>query len=217
MTDVRRSYWSAAFLVFAGITLIAVAAGPVHAQEYPIVFSDDFSQGAAQWEILWDPNGSIQPGAGYLVFGDYGQEVHMRIPEILTNDFNLVIDADLNTGSEDWLGIRFGATEGHPWYYGHVIFIRPNGTVQLLREPAPGQLKNDATDNFYLGKLPAFTGLSTLEVLVRPEKLEIIVDGLHTLTFDDISVRPGYVELYAVNPGPVKLYYVELAARTQDE
>ncbi len=207
-------------ITVAGIValmFVVVAGGAAFAQDLPVVFSDDFSAGAEKWEILWDPQEAIRPGDGYLIFGDHGSEVHMRIPGITTNHFNLLIDADIATGTEDWLGIRFGTKEGNPWYNGHLILVRPRGLVELFREFAPGELKRNDRDYFYLGSTPHFTGASTIELFVRPDKFEIVIDGLHRFSFNDINVEPGFVELYATNPGPMKLYYVELAAEVAEQ
>lgn len=203
-----------ALLLSTGLLLGLGAA--VGAQEMQVVFEDDFSDGATKWEILEDDAGTIKPGPNneYLSYGDYDSRVHMRVPDLVTNRFDLVLDLDMATGSLDWLGVRIGTTEEHPTGPGHLIFIRPTGKVQIWVAPSDGSWKTgNAREHFELGSVGRHTEREEIVIRVRPNRVEINVHDTQ-FVFDDIHVAPGSVDLFSIKPGPVRLYHVTVLVPT---
>jgi len=179
------------------------------------VFEDDFSSGADPWIILGDGSADyrVSPGPSneYLTFGVDSGHVLMRIPDIVTNDFELTIELDMTTNSTDWFGIRFGTTHADPgswWGPGHIVMVRPNsGAVWFFRQP-PGSWKTG--DDRQIGSVPRAAGIQTITLRVTPTAMTISIDD-HTITFDDtLVVDPGNIDLMGINCGPLKLYNVVL-------
>lgn len=199
------------------ITTLAILVLSVGAVAETVTFTDDFSNAAAKWRVLWAPDNAIHQGDGHLVFGHLEQEARMRIEEIITNDFDLTIEIDLGEMPRTrWFGIRFGTTTtSNMFHNGHIIYIRDNGEILLLREVVPGEPKQDATHLFTLGKLPPFSGKTTILLRVRPNIMQLVFNDQHVLVFPDIQVLPGNVELVAMHTGPMKLYSVELVAQVE--
>lgn len=203
-------------LLFActfSVALLVALGGIAGAEQMQVAFADDFTEGAAKWQILEDEYGAIVPGPNndYLQFGHYGVNVIMRVPDIVTNSFDLLIDLDLNTDSLDWLGIRFGTeSETSDTGPGHLVWARPNGHVQLWRQPVDSWKTAASSEFFTLAYVRPFTASAEILLKVRPDYFELHIQD-EILVFQEITVEPGYVDLYAMNPGPVKLYYVELS------
>jgi len=201
------------FTALFSMVLSVALGGTVAAERMQVVFEDDFSEGVAKWLILEDDYGTIMPGPNndYLQYGHFGVNVHMRIPDIITNNFDLLVDLDLNTGSLDWFGFRFGTeSEAEGVGPGHLVFIRPTGQVQLWRQPPDSWKHGSSDEHFTLGYVAPFSAATEILLKVRPNKFEIHLQD-EVFVFDDITVEPGYVDFYSMNPGPVRLYYVELS------
>jgi len=115
--------------------------------EMTVLFEDDFSTGATKWEILQDDGDTVKPGPNneYLLMADFENTVHMRVPDLVTNRFDLVVDLDLSTGALDWFGVHFGTTNENAFGPGHIVMIRPNGRVQLWRAPGGGSWKSGSS------------------------------------------------------------------------
>lgn len=210
MDGIRFTFRQVALLSLLVLVLVTPVA---FADVEPVAFVDDFSEGLSNWQIVWDPAETIKVADGHLLFGYQEQEdTRMRVKDLVTNDFDLkfVADLELETWRNGWMGVRFGATIGPAFRYGHIIYIFPNGLIQLLFTTHPGEPKND--DNLVtLGKVPAFTGTSTVEVRVRPNAVQVIVDSEH-IFLHEVEVEPGHIEFFARWVGPVHIYQVELEA-----
>lgn len=200
--------------IMAGVLGALMFVIPVTAgAESNLMFSDDFSQGLTKWQVVWDPGKTVRIQDGYLVMGANPGQAEIRIPGIISNSFDLTLDVDLSTGAPDWLGIRFGtAEEGDIWSYGHLLMLRPDGRIELFTQSsAPGTAKDAEKDHYFLGKVSPFETTESITVEVRPDRVTVWVRGV-AFEYTGLKVDPGYIGLYAMNSGPIKLSYVEVAS-----
>jgi hypothetical protein len=198
-----------------GLVAVGIAAAE-DTDGMKVVFEDDFSAADNRWIILGggihDHRVSAGPNNEYLVFGDYEGHALLRIPNVVTNEFELEIELDMSTDSSNWFGIRFGTTHADPTKWsgpGHIIMIRTgNGSITFMRQP-PGSWK--VGDDFVLGSAGKCEGIQTVTLKVTPSSLEFTVDD-YTVTYDDrLVVDPGCIDLMAIKSGPLKLYNVKLS------